>query len=107
MDSWNCRQLSMVGMTRSVLFSWPLTWKGRRWTLEFLAQLDSATLRSYNRLAQALEKRCGTKHQNEVFRARFRNCNRLCGESLKELTHDLESMTHRAYPGAEDTYEAS
>lgn len=35
-----------------------------------------------------------TKHQDKVFRARRRS------ELLQELVQDLESMAHKAYPGA-------
>jgi len=68
--------------------------------LEVLAQLDNAERRSYLRMAQALGRRYGTKHQDEVFRTRFRTRTWRRGESLQELAQDLENMAHKAYPGA-------
>ena len=62
--------------------------------VEVLAQLDNTTRCSYHRLPQALEQRYGTKHQDEVYRARFRTRIRRRGESLQELAQDLESMAH-------------
>ncbi|KAK3885218.1 hypothetical protein Pcinc_010562 [Petrolisthes cinctipes] len=38
--------------------------------------------------------------QTEVYRTRFRSRVRARGEPLQQLAHDLESMAHKAYPGA-------
>ncbi|KAK3889125.1 hypothetical protein Pcinc_006867 [Petrolisthes cinctipes] len=38
--------------------------------------------------------------QTEVYRARFWSRVRARGEPLQQLAHDLESMAHKAYPGA-------
>ncbi|KAG7157489.1 hypothetical protein Hamer_G005932 [Homarus americanus] len=51
-------------------------------------------------LVKVLERRYGTKHQNDVYRARFWTRTHNRGETLQQLAQDLDSMAHRAYPGA-------
>lgn len=68
--------------------------------MEILSQLSSTERQNYQLLVAALNRRYGTEHQNEVYRARFRTRTRNKGETLQELAQDLANVAHKAYPSA-------
>ena len=68
--------------------------------LDVLSQLAADQRTSYACVVDALERRYGHQHQEEVYRARFRGRMRARGESLQHLAQDLERLVRQAYPSA-------
>ena len=70
--------------------------------LDVLNQLTAPQRASYTCVVDALERRYGHQHQEEVFRARFRGRVRARGETLQHLAQDIEQLVRQAYPSASE-----
>ena len=63
-------------------------------------QTQSSKRRDFSALIEALESRCGSKHQTEMYRAQLRCRMRKREEILPELAQAVQRLTRQAYANA-------
>lgn len=65
---------------------------------ELLQTVDVTNKLDYNALVQALEKRFGDSHMQQVFKVQLSTRTQKRGESLQQLQADIHKLAHLSYP---------